>query len=179
MRKIILIVAACLIATFPAFAQDMKMDKMRGQGMQDGMMRGMMADPHHKLGMAYMQNLRNFARTLKTDITATGKVDKDFAVTAVNEMKQSYKQMMKHHDEMMQSMPEEKKNMMKDMMEMKNNRMKTTEQHLDALEKEVKMENPDPKKVIAEIDQVLKQCEMMRTMHREQKRSGSTGQGKR
>lgn len=87
--------------------------------------------------------------------------------------------MMKHHDEMMQSMPEEKKNMMKDMMEMKNNRMKTTEQHLDALEKEVKMENPDPKKVIAEIDQVLKQCEMMRTMHREQKRSGSTGQGKR
>ena len=123
----------------------------RDEGMQGDMkspmMRQMMSNPHHKLGMTYMKNVRNFAEALKSEVTSTGKVDKDFATTAVTEMKQSLQQMQKHHEEMQKSVSEEMKGKMGEMVKMMDNRLSMTQQHLNSLEKEVKADMPDPKKV--------------------------------
>lgn len=159
------VVAISTMMTCPAFAAD-QMKEMRGHGMQsmskDGMMQAMMSNPHHKLGMAYKKNLQTFARTLKSDVTSTGKVDKEFAATAVNEMRQNLKQMEMHHREMQDSLSPEMKEKMGEMVKMMESRFATINQHLDLLEKEVQMENPDPKKVVTEVDQIMKQCEMMK-----------------
>lgn len=169
MKPAISIVAAALFMASPAFPADDIKD-MPDHGMQDGMksdmMTPMMSNPHHKLGMAYMKNLQNFAEALKSDIATTGKVDKDLAATAVKEMKKSLDQMQKHHREMQKSMTAEMKSRMADMVKMMDNRFDATRQHLSSLEKEVKAKMPDPKKVTQELEQIGKQCEMMKKMHK-------------
>jgi len=65
----------------------------------------------------------------------------------------------------MKMMPTEMRQQMGEDMEMMENRVSTLQQHVELLEKEVKRERPEPEKVAAEADQILKQCEMMKTGH--------------
>ncbi|MBT1070323.1 hypothetical protein [Pelotalea chapellei] len=171
--KYTIAVAITMMMACSVFAAD-KMKGMQGHGMQgdkkDGAMQAMMSNPHHKLGMAYKKNLQNFAKALKSEVTATGKVDKDFAIIAVNEMRQSLKQMENHHKEMQDSMSPEMQERMTDLATMMDSRLNTTNQHLDLLEKEVKADNPDSEKIVAEVDQIMKQCEMMKMKGTNQKK---------
>jgi len=51
--------------------------------------------------MAYRDTLVTFATALRSEVTRMGKVDKNFAETAVEELKRSVALMKKHHDEHM------------------------------------------------------------------------------
>ncbi|SNB46904.1 hypothetical protein [Geobacter sp. DSM 9736] len=154
-----------------AFGQPGGKGMGRQGGMKDGMMQQMLNEPHPKLAMAYKRNLVNFAGTLKAHIAKTGKVDRQFAESAVEEMKRSLGQMKTHHDEHMKTMSDQMKQQMGEKMKMMDDRIATLQQHLDTLEKEVKAEAPDPKKVTAEVDQILKQCDMMKMDKKSQRKS--------
>ena len=131
-------------------------------GMKNGMMQQMMESPHVKLAMTHKKNLQNFTRALKTEVTNSGKVDKQFAEQAVEEMKHSLDRMKKHHDEQMKMMSEDMRQQMGEKMKMMEDRFATVQQHLEKLENEVKADQPDPKKVVAEANQILNQCDMMK-----------------
>lgn len=144
-----------------------------GAGGMQGMKQQMMQSPHVKLAMAYKKNLQNFARALKAEVTATGKVDKQFAEQAVGEMRRSFEQMKKQHDEQMGMMSDEMRQQMGDKMKMMQDRLAMAQQHLDQLEGEVKADAPDPKKVVSEVNQILNQCDMMKMegMQKKKKRT--------
>lgn len=136
--------------------------RMKGE-MKGGMMQDMMQNPHHKLAMVYKKNLLNFANTLKSEISRTGKVDKDFAESAVKGMRDSLNQMQKHHNEAKGSMAEGMRTQKAEMIKMMEDRFDVVDGHLNNLEKEVKADVPDPSKVKLELDQIVKQCNMMKT----------------
>lgn len=62
---------------------------------------------HDVLAMAYMQNVRAFARALKDRVDSAKSVDADFARTAVAEMRRSFDAMQQHMTEQQRSMPAE------------------------------------------------------------------------
>lgn len=175
MKKQMAIAAAVLmISAGTAYSADTAGQEMQGRGMQKGMQKEMqkgMTAPHHRLGMGYRKNLVNFAEALRSEVATTGKVDKQFAGTAVKEMRDSYEKMRTHHEQM----PEDMKARMGEKMKMMENRLSMIGQHLDLLEKEVKADVPDPNKVTMEVRQILKQCEMMKMkdMQKKKRMSGT------
>ena len=175
MKKLCMMVLGVVFAAGAAFAADAdnQMPRMKSgeksREKKQEMMKDMMQNPHHKLAMAYKKNLMNFAVALKSDIRATGKVDKDLAETAVKEMRNSLDQVKKHHDEAKGTMSEDMKTRQAEMIKMMESRLATVGTHLDNLEKEVKADNPDPNKVRMELDQIVQQCEMMKMKHKQKK----------
>ena len=138
--------------------------QMRMKGETKGeMMQGMIQNPHHKLAMVHKKNLLNFANTLKSEISRTGKVDKDFAGSAVKGMRDSLTQMQKHHNDAKSSMAEGMRTQKAEMIKTMEDRFDVIDGHLNNLEKEVKVDVPDPSKVKLELDQIVKQCNMMKT----------------
>ncbi|UFS70666.1 hypothetical protein LPW11_00395 [Geomonas sp. RF6] len=164
-RKMILnviLLTGCLCAGNAAAQPPHQAHGLEPGGMSGGGMHRMMEDTHHKLGMAYRQSMEIFAQTLKSEVRRTGKVDKEFAETAVEEMRRSFGLMKKHHDEHKRGIPADVRQQMDEHIKTMEGRLSSLRQHLDLLEKEVKAQTPDPKKVIAEADEVVKGCEMMK-----------------
>ena len=166
MKRISVTIASALVfclSVGTGFAAGPSGGKGMGMGgMKSEMKQQMMESPHMKLAMAHKKNLQNFARALKTEVTNSGKVDKQFAEQAVEEMRHSLDRMKKHHDEQMKTMSEDMRQQMGEKMKMMEDRFATVQQHLEMLEKEVKAEMPDPKKVVSEANQILNQCDMMK-----------------
>lgn len=159
MRSLSMLGSLCLaIALFAGagYAADAQM-RMRGGAKGD-----MMQNPHHKLAMVYKKNLLNFATTLKSEVSRTGTVDKDFADTIIKGMRDSLTQLQKHHDEAKGSMTEEMRAQKAEMIKNMENRLTVVRGHLDNLEKEVKNDVPDPSKVKMELDHIVKQCKMIK-----------------
>lgn len=121
-----------------------------------------MQNPHHKLAMVYKKNLLNFATTLQSEVNRTGMVDKNFADITVKGMRDSLTQLQKHHDEAKGGMTEEMRAQKAEMIKKMEERLTVVRGHLDNLEKEVKTDVPDPSKVKMELDQIVKQCKMMK-----------------
>ena len=169
MKKLSVVCLALVFSAGAVFAADTRKPGMKG----GAMMQEMMKNPHHKLAMAYKKNLLNFANTLKADISSTGKFDKNLAETAVKEMRESLDQVKKHHDEAKGTMSEDMRARRAEMIKMMEDRMTAVRGHLDNLEKEVKADTPDVTKVRMELDQIVKQCEMMKMkeMHKKRKMS--------
>ena len=167
------LVAVCAGQAFAAGSPDHKMEALgQSPGGTKGMMQQMMKEPHHKLLMAHKKHLMNLAKTLKTEVAKTGTVEKQFAEGAVEEMKRSLGQMKKHHDEHKSMMSKDMLMQMDDHIKMMENRLSVVQQHVDQLDQLVKAESPDPKKVTTELDQILKQCDMMEMHMKKQKKSG-------
>lgn len=132
-------------------------------------MSSMMNEPHHALAMAYMHNLGTFAKALHTQAEGSSPLNAKFARAAVAEMKRSLDQMEEHHGEHMKMMSEEMRShmaaMMKDM-EMHHSMLKDA---VSALEKDVRVDQPDSKQVAADSATVLKHLDEMSKMHDEKK----------
>ena len=159
--KISILGLTIALFTGAGVAADSQM-RMKGE-MNGGMMQDMMQNPHHKLAMVHKKNLLNFAKTFKSEVSRTGKVDKDFAESAVKGMGDNLTQMQKHHNEAKSSMTEGMKTQKAEMIKMMEDRFDVVDGHLNNLEKEVKADVPDPSKVKLELDQIVKQCNMMKT----------------
>lgn len=119
------------------------------QAMPHAHMMDMGNEPHHVLSMAYHHNLATFAGALR-DLTAKAtSVNVDFARSASSEMRRSFDQMKQHHQECMQTMSAEQHAMMKDAMEQMDTHHTELNNQLTALDREVQLDAPDPKKVSA------------------------------
>lgn len=141
-------------------------DKMsqHPEGMKDRHgMSGMMEGPHHVLAMAYRDNLTTFARALQGQVTHSKSVDLDMARPAVAEMTRSFDQMKQHHVAQMKMMGEQKAPM-SGMMKQHETQLAALSEHLTALQSEVSLGTPDPKKVSEHTTEILKQCARMSAM---------------
>ena len=158
-------------AKMPEHQDGMKdMKGMKGmKGMDD--MKGMMDGPHAMLAMAYRDNLMTFGRALKSQIAKSKTVDVDFARPATAEMRRSFDQMRTHHQAQSSMMGSNADAAMMGKMKDMDAHLVAVDQHLTALESEVKLATPDPKKVAEHVNEVLKQCEGMSTMHAKAKSS--------
>jgi len=136
----------------------------QSQGMMD--MSAMMQEPHHVLAMAYKHNLVNFAKALHHEANQTKPINREFARAAVAEMRRSFDQMLKHHQDHMKAMDEQMKSRMADMMKQMDAHHAAVGEHLTALEKEVQAAAPDAKGVSAHVAEILiRQCDGMSKRH--------------
>ena len=106
-------------------------------------------EPHHVLAMAYHQNLLSFTTALQEQTARSSSVNTDFARAAVTEMRRSFDQMTRHHQEHMQTMSAEMRTKMSGMMQQMEVHRSELNTQLTALEQEVQSATPDAKKVSA------------------------------
>lgn len=152
-------------AKMPEHQDGMKdMKGMKGmKGMDD--MKGMIDGPHAMLAMAYRDNLMTFGRALKSQIAKSKTVDVDLARPATVEMRRSYDQMRQHHQAQSSMMGTSTDAAMMTKMKDMDAHLAAVDHHLSALETEVKAGTPDPKKVLEHLNEALKECEGMSSMH--------------
>lgn len=140
-------------------------DDMQGmKGMKDMKgMSGMMVGPHHVLAMAYGDNLATFARALQGQVTRSKSVDLEMARPAVAEMTRSFDQMKQHHAAQMEMMGDQSPPMA-GMEQQHDTQVVSLGEHLTALQSEVSLGAPDPKKIAAHTTEILKLCARMSSM---------------
>lgn len=138
-----------------------------GEGMMD--MTGMMAEPHHVLAMAYMQNLGAFTHALRHQAEAATPLDASFARAAVDEIKRSIDEMEKHHAEHMKTMSVEMRSHMEMMMKDMDTHRAMIKDAVGALDKDVHADQIDAIKVAADCSVVIEHLDAMSKMHGEKK----------
>lgn len=169
-RALLSAIAIMLVLLIPsaARAQHKHTQGPATKGGMSGMkmdMAKMMQSPHHKLMMAYMKSMSEFARTLRDQAVKPKPLDVEFARAAVAELRHNLDAMEVLHQKHMQSMSAEMQSKMQMMMEkMDNNRAKLKDQ-VSALETDVQADKPDSAQVTAHANAMLKHLGMMSMMH--------------
>ncbi len=135
--------------------------KKAGMAGMKSEMSKMMQSPHHKLMLAYMRSMGEFARTLRDQAVKPNALDVEFARGTVAEIRHDLDAMEALHQKHMQMMSAEMQAKMQKMMEqMDKNRSKLKDQ-VGALETDVQADKPDSKQVAADANTLLKHLEMM------------------
>lgn len=164
MKKQTLILCAAILFVAASgsviFGQDKKMDKMN---MPDKMMMAeMMKSPHHKMMTAYKQNVVNFAAALR-DMAGDPKMfDRDFARTALVEIKNGAAMMDSIHQKHEATMSAEMRQKMAMMMEMMAKDQSAMKEHIVALETLLQADAPNLKDVQMHAAAIVSQFEMMK-----------------
>lgn len=160
-----ILISSAVAATGQQQQGEMAKSKMsKGQhGMMD--MSAMMQEPHHRLAMAYKDNLVNFAKALRQEAAEAKTVNPEFARAAVEEMKRNFDQMQQHHQDHMKTMDEKMKAQMADMMKQMDAHHSAIQKYLAALDKEVQTSAPDSKNISKYVAEILKDCDAMPKMH--------------
>ena len=156
------IAAAILIVSAVAATSQQKPGEMP-HGKMD--MSAMKQEPHHLLAMAYRDNLVNFANALRQQAAAAATVNPEFARAAVAEMKRSFDQMQKHHQDHMKTMDENMKAQMAEKMKQMDAHHSAIQDFLAALDKEAQTSAPDSKSISKYVAEILKHCDGMGKMH--------------
>lgn len=125
----------------------------------------MMAEPHHVLTMAYVHNIATFAKALRDHATANSTLNAEFSRAAASEIKRSFDQMEKHHKEHIQMMSEDMRSKMSAMMTEVDKHRAALRDAVTALEKDVKADSLDAKRVAADSSDILKHIDEMSKMH--------------
>lgn len=124
-------------------------------------------EPHHVLAKAYHQNLAVFAKALEEQAARPGAVNVDFTRSAVTEMRRSFDQMQRHHQEHMKTMtPEMHASMVAMMQQMETHRTELNTQ-LAVLEREAESSTSDAKIIAAAAANIQKHLDAMDRMHRD------------
>ena len=132
------------------------------QGMMD--MSAMKQEPHHLLAMAYKDNLVNFAKALRHHAAEAKTVNPEFARAAVAEMRRSFDQMHRHHQDHMKAMDEKMKAQMAGMMKQMDAHHSAIQEHLAAVDKKVQTSAPAAKGIAMHVAEILKHCDGMAMM---------------
>ena len=164
MSKHNLIFCAAILLTVASgsvvFAQDKKMDGMKSP--DKTMMAEMMKSPHHQMMTAYRQTVVNFAAALR-DMTADAKMfDRDFARTALTEIKRGVEMMDGVHQKHQATMSTEKRQKMAIMMEKMSKDQMALKEHIAALEALLQSEAPNLKDVEMHAAAIVSQLENMK-----------------
>ncbi|GFO59706.1 hypothetical protein GMST_20310 [Geomonas silvestris] len=161
--------AALLMATLPAAGQGpgpAQAPAPQGAGRQPmaqhaGLMRAMMHNPKHLLAMGYHKNLVGFARALERVARQGDTVPRDFARTAVTEMRRSADQMEIYHEEAARDLPAELKAQHAAMAKMMADHLTQMRGELAQLEAVTKADRIDSRQVLAHLDPLFKWCAQM------------------
>ena len=169
--KTLWMVIALVFVSGVAQAQGQKPSKSMGQqkkGMSMDMSK-MMREPHHILAMAYKENLASFTKALRDQVNGSPTVNSEFAKAAVAEMRRSFTEMEQHLQDHMKGMSADMN--MGGMTQQLETHLAPIREHLDELEKDLQAATPDPKKVLAHADEILKHLNAMSQMHEMHKKS--------
>src|SRR5581483_391172 len=124
----------------------------------------MMQSPHHKLMMAYMKSMADFATTLRDQAVKPGSLDAEFARGTVSELRHNLDAMDALHQKHMQSMSAEMQSKMQMMMEKMDKNRSMLKDQVSALEADVQPDKPDAKQVVTHANALLKHLGMMKKM---------------
>lgn len=142
------------------FGQDKKMDKMN---MPDKMMIAeMMKSPHHKMMTAYKQNVVNFAAALRYMAAAPKMFDRDFARTALAEIKNGAEMIDDIHRKHLTTMSAEIRQKVAMMMEMTAQDQTMMKEHIAALETLLQADAPNLNDVQMRAAAIVSQFEKMK-----------------
>ena len=158
---------AILVASSEAFAQHKQEQTKTGMSGMQSEMSDMMQSPHHKLMMAYMQSMSEFAKTLHEQAVKAAPLDVEFGRAAVVELRHNLDAAESLHQKHMGMMNAEMQSKMKAMMEKMDKDRTTLKDQVTALEKDVSSDKPDAKQVAAHADALLKHLHMMSSMSSE------------
>ena len=150
-----LIVAATIVVT----ASETLAQHKHGPEMSE-----MRQSPHHKLMMAYMRSMSEFATALRDEAVKASPLDVEFARAAVAELRHNFDAAESLHQKHMGMMTAEMQSKMKTMMEKMDKDRAMVKDHVAALETAVNAEKPDSKQVAAHANALLKQLGMMSSM---------------
>lgn len=154
-----------VLCAFSAMATTAQGKKGMPPNHMDHMMMEMANEPHHLLAMAYHQNLAAFAKALHEQTAKAGSVNVEFARTAATEMRRSFDQMNRHHQDHMRTMSAEMHTKMSAMMQQMETHHTELNTQLTALEQAVEATTPDAQKVAALTASVNSHLDAMAKMH--------------
>jgi hypothetical protein len=149
--------AAIVVASSETFAQHKHGEKTGTQSE----MSEMMQSPHHKLMMAYMRSMSEFATALRDEAVKASPLDVEFARATVAELRHNLDAAESLHQKHLGMMSAEMQSKMKTMMEKMDKDRTMVKEHVAALETAVSADKPDAKQVAAHADTLLKQLQMM------------------
>jgi len=155
---------AIVVASSEAFAQHKDVQKKTGMSSMQSEMSEMMQSPHHKLMMAYMKSMSEFATTLHDQAVKAAPLDVEFARAAVAELRHNLDAAELLHQKHMGMMNAEMQSKMKAMMEKMDKDRTMLKDQVTALETDVSADKPDAKQVAAHADSLLKHLHMMSSM---------------
>ena len=153
--------AAIVVASSETFAQHKHGEKKTGTQSE---MSEMMQSPHHKLMMAYMRSMSEFATALRDEAVKASPLDVEFARATVAELRHNLDAAESLHQKHLGMMSAEMQSKMKTMMEKMDKDRTMVKEHVAALETAVSADKPDAKQVAAHADALLKQLQMMSDM---------------
>jgi len=128
--------------------------------MQGGMSKDMAAmknDPHHKLMMAYMKGMADFARLLRDQALTPKGPDAEMSRAAVAQLRHDFDAMEVIREKHMDTMTPEMKTKMKTMMDKMVKGQAMVKEHVVALETAVQADSPDAKQVAMHANDLVKQ----------------------
>ncbi|HKP38900.1 MAG TPA: hypothetical protein VJT71_18725 [Pyrinomonadaceae bacterium] len=164
-----LVAAAAIVVTasgvFAQHKHGQSEQKKPGMSAMTSEMSEMMQSPHHKLMMAYMQSMSEFARTLRDQAVKATPLDVEFARAAVAELRHNFDAAESLHQKHMGMMSAETQSKMKTMMEKMDKDRTMVKDQVAALETDVSADKPDSKQVAAHANALLKHLGMMSKMH--------------
>jgi hypothetical protein len=126
--------------------------------MNPEMKQQMMQSPQHLLAMAYHKNLVNFAQALKKVAQQGDTVPRDFARSAVTEMRRSADQMEINHEEAVRGMPAELKAKHAEMAQKMAAHLATMRAELAQLDQLSKGDRVDSKELLKHLEALLQGC---------------------
>jgi len=163
MKKQILMIWAVVLAILLGVgciaAQDAKKMKRDSMNMSE-----MKSSPHHKLMMAYMMSMSEFAKVLRDQAVKPKALDVEFARATVAELRHNLDAMEALHQKHMDAMSADMKAKMKMMMEKMDKGQTMVKEHVIALERAVQADQPDRKQVLMHANSLLKHFRMMKMM---------------
>ena len=126
------------------------------------MMAEMMKSPHHRMMTAYRKGVVDFAAALR-DMAADSKMfDRDFARTALTEIKHGAEMMNDIHQKHEATMSAEMRQKMAMMMEKMSKDQTALKEHIAALDALLQTDAPNLKDVQMHADAIVTQFEMMK-----------------
>jgi hypothetical protein len=144
-------------------AQGHKQHKQMKGGMTMDMS-AMKSSPDHKLMMAYMMDMLQFARLLRNQALTPKGPAAEFARAAVAELRHDLDAMESIHQKHMDAMTNEMKAKMAMMMENMGKGQAMVKEHVIALETAVQADKPDAKEVAMHANDLVKHFGMMSGM---------------
>ncbi len=163
MKKQTLIFCAAILLTVTSGSVVFGQKKMDGSKMTDKtMMAEMMKSPHHFMMTAYKQSVVNFAAALRDMAADSKKFDRDFARTALTEIKNGAAMMENIHQKHAAMMSAEMRQKMAMMMEKMSKDQTALKEHIAALETLLQADAPNLKDVQMHAAAIVSQFEMMK-----------------
>lgn len=177
----VLVAIAALVIFLPAFSTQLQAQETPGSMRQmmhqhPEMKKEMMANPQHMLMMAYHSNMMTFSHKLMKVARQGETVPREFARTAIAEMRRSTEEMERYRAEAMRNVPANVKEH-GDMQKMMDQHLVDVKTHLRELENLARADRIPSQDVLKHLDAMIEGCEGMECVMHGEGMQGMQGKG--